>query len=90
MRSSHAKAQRLEAFAGIVMSLRLWVKLYLGDAAGLTVTGELVDAGPVVVDAAGLAAGDCAGDCAGCDPVAFGEAGRKPRFPGLLSISAAR
>ena len=65
------------------------MKLYLGEPAGLTDTGELVDAGPLVV-AAGLAAGDCAGDCVAGEPVSFGEAGRKPRLPGLLSISAAR
>ena len=66
------------------------VFIYFGDAAGFTETGELVDAGPVPVEAAGLAAGACVGACAGCDPVAFAEAGRKPRLPGLLSISVAR
>ena len=83
----HAKAQRLEAFAPFLV---LCVKLYLGEPAGFTETGELVDAGLVVVVAAGLAAGDCVGDCVVCEPVSFGEAGRKPRLPGLLSISVAR
>ena len=61
------------------------MKLYLGEPAGFTETGELVDAGPLV-EAARLAAGDCVAG----EPVSFGEAGRKPRLLGLLSISAAR
>ena len=65
------------------------MRLYLGEPAGFTETGELVDAGPLM-EAAGLAAGDCAGDCVAGEPVSFGEAGRKPRLLGLLSISAAR
>ena len=59
-------------------------------AAGFTETGELVEAGVVEVVAAGLAAGACVGAWVGCELVAFAAAGRKPRLPGLLSISAAR
>ena len=53
---------------------------FVGDAAGLTVTGELVADGAVGCDAAGLAAG--------CDPAL--PAGRKPRLLGLLNICDAR
>src|SRR5215208_4525669 len=60
-------------------------KLYFGDAAGLTETGELVAAGLV---AAGLAAGCCVG--AGVEPVAASLAGRRPRLLGLLSMFVAR
>ena len=53
--------------------------LLLGDAAGLTVTGELVAAAGV----------DCvAGLAAGCEPVE--PAGRNPRLLGLFNICTAR
>ena len=60
-------------------------RVYFGDAAGFTATGE-----EVALDDGCVAAAD--GDDTGCDAGAWapGGAGRKPRLLGLLSMFAAR
>lgn len=65
----------------------LFFVAYFGEAAGLTLTGELVAVGLV---AAGLADGCCVGAGDDAEPVAASPAGRSPRLLGLLSMLAAR